>query len=159
LQQRIPARVGHWGDTQKASTCTPVVVTKYQKRISDLLLDRIDIHIEIPRVDYERYVVTGWWSQVKRFAKECKPQETFNDASQSTTQTSFVVPLCASREIRQFCKLQAEGQSLMEAAMTQLNLSAHAYHRILKLARTKADPARSEESHFKNPYSQYNAPN
>ena len=43
--------------------------------------------------------------------------------------------------------------------MTQLNLFAHAYHRILKLARTIADPVRSEEIHFKNPYSQYNAPN
>ena len=48
-------------------------------------------------------------------------------------------------EIRQYCKLQAEGQSLMRAAMTQLNLSARAYHRILKLARTIADLARSEE--------------
>ncbi len=48
-------------------------------------------------------------------------------------------------EIRQFCKLQEEGQSLMRVAMTQLNLSARAYHRILKLARTIADLAGSEE--------------
>ena len=48
-------------------------------------------------------------------------------------------------EIRQFCKLQDEGQSLMQAAMTQLNLSARAYHRILKLSRTIADLAGSEE--------------
>jgi magnesium chelatase family protein len=48
-------------------------------------------------------------------------------------------------EVRQFCKLQDEGQSLMRAAMTQLNLSARAYHRILKLARTIADLAGSEE--------------
>jgi len=48
-------------------------------------------------------------------------------------------------EIRQFCKLQDEGQSLMRAAMSQLNLSACAYHRILKLARTIADPAGTEE--------------
>lgn len=49
------------------------------------------------------------------------------------------------REVRQFCQLQAEGKSLMRAAMTQLNLSARAYHRILKLARTIADLAGSEE--------------
>ena len=48
-------------------------------------------------------------------------------------------------EVRQFCRLQEEGQSLMRAAMTQLNLSARAYHRILKLARTIADLAGSEE--------------
>jgi magnesium chelatase family protein len=45
---------GHFGDTQKAWTCAPAVVTEYQKRISDPILDRIDIHSEVPRVDYER---------------------------------------------------------------------------------------------------------
>jgi len=55
------------------------------------------------------------------------------------------MPICVSGEIRQFCKLQDEDQSLMRAAMTQLNLSAHAYRRILKLARTIADLAGSEE--------------
>src|SRR4026209_810128 len=45
---------GYYGDSQKACTCAPTVVTKYQKRISGPLLDRIDIHIEVPRVDYEK---------------------------------------------------------------------------------------------------------
>jgi len=79
------------------------MVTKYQKRISGPLLDRIDIHIEVPRVDYEK--LSGDWMG----------------------------------EIRQFCKLRPEGRSLLRAAMSQLNLSACAYHRILKLARTIAD--------------------
>ena len=56
-----------------------------------------------------------------------------------------VTQICASGEIRQFCKLQDEGQSLMRSAMSQLNLSARAYHRILKLARTIADLTGSEE--------------
>jgi magnesium chelatase family protein len=45
---------GYWGDSQKACTCAPSVITKYQKRISGHLLDRIDIHIEVPRVGYEK---------------------------------------------------------------------------------------------------------
>ncbi len=49
-----PCPCGYWGDSQKACTCAPAVVTKYQKRISGPLLDRIDIHIEVPRVDYEK---------------------------------------------------------------------------------------------------------
>ncbi len=49
-----PSPCGHFGDSQKACTCAPAVVTKYQKRISGPLLDRIDIHIEVPRVDYEK---------------------------------------------------------------------------------------------------------
>ena len=49
-----PCPCGYWGDTQKACTCAPAVVTKYQKRISGPLLDRIDIHFEVPRVDYEK---------------------------------------------------------------------------------------------------------
>src|SRR5439155_12583524 len=49
-----PCPCGYWGDTQKACTCAPAVVTKYQKRISGPLLDRIDIHIEVPRVDYDK---------------------------------------------------------------------------------------------------------
>src|SRR5258706_8412875 len=49
-----PCPCGNWGDPQKACGCAPAVVTKYQKRISGPLLDRIDIHIEVPRVDYEK---------------------------------------------------------------------------------------------------------
>jgi len=104
-----PCPCGFYGDSQEPCSCAQALVTKYQKRISGPLLDRIDIHIEVPRVDYEK--------------------------------------LSGERvgEIRQFCKLPDEGQSQMRAAMSQLNLSARAYHRILKLARTIADLAGSEE--------------
>jgi len=49
-----PCPCGHWGDTQKACTYAPAVVAKYKKRISGPLLDRIDIHVEVPRVDYDK---------------------------------------------------------------------------------------------------------
>ena len=95
-----PCPCGFQGDNQKPCTCAHALVTKYQKRISGPLLDRIDIYLEVPRVDYEK--LSG------------------------------------------VCKLPEDGQSLMRAAMSQLNLSARAYHRILKLARTIADLAGSE---------------
>jgi magnesium chelatase family protein len=117
-------------------------------------LDRIDIHIEVPRVDYEKLggdrmgetsasirarVQAARDIQTKRYS----PSGTVSSIRNSNTELSNIVCNADMRvgEIRQFCKLQDEGQSLMRAAMSQLNLSARAYHRILKLARTIADLA------------------
>jgi magnesium chelatase family protein len=142
-----PCPCGFYGDTQKPCTCAHALVTKYQKRISGPLLDRIDIHIEVPRVDYEKLsgdrvgepsecirarVQSARDIQTKRFSK--------HGSSDIVCNADMRVG-----EIRQYCHLPEDGQSLMRAAMTQLNLSARAYHRILKLARTIADLARSEE--------------
>ena len=127
------------------------MVTKYQKRISGPLLDRIDIHIEVPRVDYEKLssdrlgessaairarVETARLRQRERFASE----KARHDAPlQIVCNADMRVA-----EIRKFCKLDETGDSLIRAAMSQMNLSARAYHRILKLARTIADLAGSE---------------
>jgi len=127
-----------------------VLVTKYQKRISGPLLDRIDIHIEVPRVDYEKFSGDrlGESSETIRqrmqAARNIQQARFTNPDSRISNNSSCDVVCNADMrvgEIRQFCRLQDEGQSLMRAAMTQLNLSARAYHRILKLARTIADLA------------------
>jgi magnesium chelatase family protein len=134
------------------------LVTKYQKRISGPFLDRIDIHIEVPRVDYEKLsgdrlgessqsirarVQAARDIQSKRFGVRSLPTSA---QSQEALHSEIVCNAdMRVREIRQFCRLQDEGQSLMRAAMTQLNLSARAYHRILKLARTIANLAGCEE--------------
>jgi magnesium chelatase family protein len=119
-------------------------VTKYQKRISGPMLDRIDIHIEVPRVNYEKLssdrlgepsaairerVQAARQRQLERFAGT----QIINNADMRVA------------EVRQFCKLDETGDSLVRAAMSQLNLSARAYHRILKLARTIADLAGSDQ--------------
>ncbi len=142
-----PCPCGWANDPVKPCTCAPAMVTKYQKRISGPLLDRIDIHIEVPRVDYEKLsgdrvgessnsirarVQAARDIQNKRFLK--------GEATDIVCNADMLVG-----EVRQFCKLQDEGQSLMRAAMTQLNLSARGYHRVLKLARTIADLAQDEE--------------
>ena len=150
-----PCPCGYYGDSQRPCTCAPALVTKYQKWISGPLLDRIDIHIEVPRVDYEKLsgdrlsessdcirarVQAARNIQQARFMN---PHSLFSNNGSSTD----IVCNADMRvgEIRQYCKLPEEGQRLMRAAMTQLNLSARAYHRILKLARTIADLAGSEE--------------
>ncbi|MDD2922708.1 MAG: YifB family Mg chelatase-like AAA ATPase [Anaerolineales bacterium] len=153
-----PCPCGYYGDSLKACSCAPVVVTKYQKRISGPLLDRIDIHIEVPRVDYEKLsgnrlgetsesirarVQAARDRQNQRFG--VRSLQTSGKQSQETLHSVVCNADMRIGEIRQFCQLQAEGQSLMRAAMSQLQLSARAYHRILKLSRTIADLAGSEE--------------
>ena len=130
------------------------MVTKYQKRISGPLLDRIDIHIEVPRVDYEKLSGNKLSESSKSIRARVQAarniqQARFTNADSrlSKTESSNIICNADMRvgEVRKFCQLQDEGKSLMRAAMTQLNLSARAYHRILKLARTIADLAGSEE--------------
>ena len=148
-----PCPCGYYGDTQKPCTCAHALVTKYQKRISGPLLDRIDIHIEVPRVDYEKLSGgrVGETSESIRArvqaARDIQTERYAPSRTMSNIEASNIVCNADMRigEIRQFCKLAEEGQSLMRAAMSQLNLSARAYHRILKLARTVADLAGCEE--------------
>jgi magnesium chelatase family protein len=142
-----PCPCGYYGDSQKPCTCASAMVTKYQKRISGPLLDRIDIHIEVPRVDYEK--LSGDRVGESSAAIRARVQSARDIQNKRFSKNGSTDIICNADmrvgEVRQFCKLQDEGQSLMRAAMTQLNLSARAYHRILKLARTIADLAGSEE--------------
>jgi magnesium chelatase family protein len=155
-----PCVCGYYGDPLKACTCAQAVVTKYQKRISGPILDRIDIHIEVPRVDYEKLsgdrmgepsecirarVQAARNIQRERFGVRPRSVQTSGTQSLETLHSVICNADMRVGEIRQFCKLPNEGQSLMRAAMTQLNLSARAYHRILKLARTIADLAGCED--------------
>ena len=113
------------------------------------MLDRIDIHIEVPRVDYEKLSGDRLGESSDSIRARVQAARNIQLARFSKLESSNIVANADMRvgEIRQFCKLQDEGQSLMRAAMRQMNLSARAYHRILKLARTIADLAGSEEIH------------
>jgi magnesium chelatase family protein len=139
-----PCPCGYYGDSQKPCTCAPAVVTKYQKRISGPLLDRIDIHIEVPRVDYQKL------SSGRLGESSAEIQQRVEKARQVQRERFVESPSIACNadmriaEVRMFCKLEDASESLMRSAMSQMNLSARAYHRILKLARTIADLAGSE---------------
>jgi magnesium chelatase family protein len=142
-----PCPCGYYGDSVKPCSCAPSTVTKYQKRISGPLLDRIDIHIEVPRVDYEKLSGDRVGESSEAIRLRVQAARDIQNKRFSSNGSSDIVCNADMRvgQIRQFCKLQDEGQGLMRSAMTQLNLSARAYHRILKLARTIADLAGSED--------------
>jgi len=110
------------------------------------MLDRIDIHIEVPRVDYEKLSGDRMGESSESIRKRVQAARNIQHQRFAGLQSDIICNAdMRVGEIRQFCKLQDEGQSLMRAAMSQMNLSARAYHRILKLARTIADLAGCEE--------------
>jgi magnesium chelatase family protein len=119
-------------------------VTKYQKRISGPLLDKIDIHVEVPEVDYEKL-------SSDRMGESSASIRERVQAARERQRVRFEGTdiVCNSdmrvAEVRQFCKLDDAGGSLVRQAMRQLNLSARGYHRVLKLARTNADLAGSKD--------------
>ena len=141
---------GYYGDTLKPCSCSSSTVTRYQKRISDPLLDRIDIHVEVPRVDYEKLTDDRFGepsSEVQarvESARELQRQRFHNSEGERNSKRSRLISSNSDMhpaEIREYCELDVTSQSLMRSAMSQMQLSARAYHRVLKLARTIADLA------------------
>jgi magnesium chelatase family protein len=135
-----PCPCGYYGDSLKACTCNATTVTRYQKRISGPLLDRIDIHISVPRVDYEKLSD----NRLGESSADVRARvEAARDRQRARFKGSDLACNADMRpaEVRQFCQLDDTGRSLMKTAMTQLQMTARAYHRVLKLSRTIADLA------------------
>jgi magnesium chelatase family protein len=137
-----PCPCGYLGDPSGRCHCTPDQVQRYRSKVSGPLLDRIDLHVEAPRVGHEALrpdtPPDGEVSQLvaervriareRQLGRQAKPNARLG-----------------TREINKHCKPDPQGQRLLERAMDQLGLSARAYHRILKVARTIADLAGSEQ--------------
>jgi len=134
-----PCPCGYFTDPSKECTCTPLQIQKYMAKISGPLLDRIDLHIEVPAVKYKdlankitheqsatirERVIRARQAQMERFAGR---KDMFCNSDMQ------------SREIEEFCATDAAGEELLKMAITKLGLSARAYDRILKVARTIAD--------------------
>lgn len=135
-----PCPCGYSGDPVKECTCTPAQVLRYQKRISGPLLDRIDIHIQVPRVEYDK--LTG-----ERLGESSAAIQTRVERARERQRQRFAgtTLICngdmGPAEVRQFCIVDETSKNLLRSAMQQMQLSARAFHRILKLARTIADLA------------------
>ena len=120
------------------------MVSRYQKRISGPLLDRIDIHIEVPRVEYEKLSDErlGEPSETIRARVEAARQRQRQRFEGTGLMSNADM---GSAEVRDHCPVDDAGKILLRAAMQQLHMSARAYHRILKLARTIVDLAGSDD--------------
>ncbi|RME40084.1 MAG: ATP-binding protein [Thermoflexia bacterium] len=138
-----PCPCGYYGDPVRECTCSPSAIARYQKRISGPLLDRIDIHIEVPRVDYQKL------TDDRRGELSAVVRERVERAREMQRRRFAGTPLTCNADmgpadIREHCRLDDQGRALVRAAMQQLQMSARAFHRILKVARTIADLAGSD---------------
>ena len=137
-----PCPCGYFGDLTRACTCSSSSVTRYQKRISGPLLDRIDIHLDVPRVDYEQLVDrrSGEASaEVRMRVEKARAIQGHRYRGTELRTNADMGP----GEVQKFVRLDSAGEQLMSAAVRQLGLSARAYHRVLKLSRTISDLAGS----------------
>ena len=138
-----PCPCGYYGDPVRECTCSLSTISRYQKRISGPLLDRIDIHVEVPRVDYHKLTD-------ERLGEPSEAIQARVEQARETQRKRFAdTPLSCNAdmgpgEVRTICQLDETGRGLIRAAMQQLQMSARAFHRILKLARTIADLAGNE---------------
>ncbi len=139
-----PCPCGFFGDLERDCTCTPNSVTRYQKRISGPLLDRIDIHVEVPRVDFEKLSsdrVGEPSESVRDRVEKAREQQRERFAETDLVCNADMGPA----EVRKYCRLDETGLALVRQAKSQLQLTARGYHRVLKLARTIADLAGDDE--------------
>lgn len=134
-----PCPCGYFGDPKRECRCSQKQVETYRNRISGPLLDRIDIHLEVPAVAYEQLASkqpgesSAAISERVLAARELQKQR-FGDASRVRCNARMT-----NKHHRAFCRLDQEAEGLLQMAMSELHLSARAYDRILKVARTIAD--------------------
>lgn len=143
-----PCPCGYYGDLKRECRCTPFQLEHYRNRISGPLLDRIDLHVEAPQIAYKELAdkKLGESSSSIRervIAARTLQQQRFFSSSKSKSTTCNA--RMTSMELRRYCLLSSEGEKLLKKAINDLNFSARAYDRILKVARTIADLARAEE--------------
>jgi magnesium chelatase family protein len=133
-----PCPCGYYGDPVKECKCSSTVVTRYQKKISGPLMDRIDIFLDIPRIDYEKLMDDRQSEQSGNVRQRVQNARQLQlDRFKGTDLTSNA-DMSAS-EVKQHCSIDSAAQALLRTAMKQLHFTARAFHRTLKLARTVAD--------------------
>jgi magnesium chelatase family protein len=133
-----PCPCGYLGDARHACKCNAMQIERYMSRISGPLLDRIDLHIEVPAVAFQELSASadGTSSAVMREqvrnARQVQRERFGPDSHRLNSRMT-------TRQLRKFCPLDAEGRSLLQSAMDELGLSARAHDRILRVSRTIAD--------------------
>ncbi len=135
-----PCPCGWLGDAVKACICAPAQVARYAKRISGPLLDRIDLHVDVPRVDYDKLAGHGdaeGSATVRERVEAARERQRARFAATGLACNADMGP----SHVRRICTLDEGGQALLRAASEKLGLTARAYHRLLKVSRTIADLA------------------
>jgi magnesium chelatase family protein len=136
-----PCPCGYFGDSLKRCQCTPAQIFKYQKKISGPLLDRIDLHVEVPRLPYEKIASENRGESSADFKTRVEKVRSIQSARFGSAKTNSEMNL---KELKAFCVLAEAEQELLKQAMKQFGFSGRSLHRILKVARTIADLGESQ---------------
>jgi magnesium chelatase family protein len=152
-----PCPCGYFNDKSRDCQCTPPMIQRYVSKVSGPLLDRIDIHIEVPAVQYKELrggaaaegsaeirarVMAARERQHLRFqsgGSTSPPQPRTRSTGRSASQAIYANAQMTTQQVRVFCELSSDAERILERAMQQQGLSARAHDRILKVARTVAD--------------------
>ncbi|MCC6345657.1 MAG: YifB family Mg chelatase-like AAA ATPase [Nitrospirales bacterium] len=141
-----PCICGYFGDSRHQCTCTPLMIQRYRSRVSGPLMDRIDIHMDVPAVPYKE--LSGSCSGEKSEAIRQRVTEARTlQLQRFKGERIFANGHMRTRHIRKYCTLSGDAHRLLDTAMQKLGLSARAYSRVLKVARTIADLDRSGDIH------------
>ncbi len=139
-----PCPCGFYGDTKRECTCSYREIRRYRGRISGPLLDRIDIHIDVPSVPFKDLAGTSQGESSSEIRQRVVPAREIQEKRLQKTKI-HTNAMMNSRQVRRFCQVDEKSNSLLEMAMEKFGLSARALSRILKIARTIADLAGSQD--------------
>src|SRR6185436_20649776 len=135
----------YYNHPEKECVCAPGVVQKYLNKISGPLLDRIDLHVEVTPVSFTELTKERLSEKSEDVRQRVVKARQIQEERFKENENVYCNAQMSSKQVRNICKISDEGQQLLKTAMDRLGLSARAYDRILKVARTIADLAESAD--------------
>jgi len=140
-----PCPCGYWGDPGRTCTCGPLGVERYRARVSGPLLDRIDLHLEVPAVPFRELTLDRAGEPSEAIRARVNRARAVQQERFVQRPGVFANAHMAPRDLRRFCRVTDQADALLRTAIGKLRLSARAYHRVLKISRTIADLAGAAE--------------
>lgn len=134
-----PCPCGNATDPDRLCSCTPAQTERYKRKISGPIMDRIDLHVEVPRLEFEKIESASTPSESSRSIRERVEKARKRQAERFGDLPLVTNSEMGSRHLAQFCPLDAESKNLLRQAVDSYRLSVRAYHRLIKIARTIAD--------------------
>lgn len=135
---------GYFTDPQRNCVCTPSTIQRYRSKISGPLLDRIDLHIEVPAVPFRDLTIETQDEASETIQKRVQVARTFQTSRYKGEGMRCNAQL-GPKQLKKYCKIDEASKRLVEMAMERLGLSARAYNRIIKVARSIADLDQRED--------------